>query len=158
MTHIVQRPRHRADDAIADRDQRIQQLADDNATLIGANEDLVCELTRTLISGCQDAVRLARLETDYLAAVREVRRLQQKTIRDGANLERLRKAVVDARPRITHVVQRLDRPYVSHVQLPYPVPVGQSTANETAQQLPIVDQPEPGPWPTYSMRDAEAAS
>lgn len=125
MTHILARPRHRADDAIATRDERIAQLAYDNETLIGANEDLVCELTRAVVRACQDSMCLARLETDYLAAVKEIRRLQQKTIRDAANLEHLRQAVVDARPRIRIVDTQLVRPYAPVVVLPYisPVPV-----------------------------------
>ena len=51
--------------------------------------------------------------------------------------------VVNARPRITYTVQRLDRPYVSHIQIPYPVPVGRDMSNETTQEIPLIDMPSP---------------
>jgi hypothetical protein len=120
----------------------LDRLADDNTVLTGANEDFVCMLATAVVRGCQDSARLAQLEAERDAAVAEVRQLQRKVWRDAANLERLRQAVINARPRITYTVQALDRPYVSHVQVPYPVPVGSSSANETTQELPILDLPQ----------------
>jgi len=123
VTHLAFRPKHRADDAIADRDERIAQLAYDNETLMQANELLVCELTRAVIRACQDSTRIAALAADLEQAVTEIRRLQRQTIRDAADKERLRQAVVDSRPRIKVVDTQLVRPYAPVVQLPYVSPV-----------------------------------
>lgn len=112
-------------------------------------------MSTAFLRGCQDSMRIAQLEADRDAAVAEVKRLQGKVIRSAAEQERLRQAVINARPRITEVVQRLDRPYVSHVQVPYPVPVGRDMSNETTQEMAIVDQPEP--WPVYTLRPTPAA-
>lgn len=124
MTSILPRPSgaHRADDVIAERDQRIEQLAADNEALVGANEDLVCALASAVVRGCQDSMRIAQVEAELSAAVGEVKRLQQKTIRDAANLQRLRQAVINARPRITYTVQALDRPYIARIETPYRLP------------------------------------
>ncbi|MER5461612.1 hypothetical protein ABT010_13180 [Streptomyces sp. NPDC002668] len=147
--------RHSAEHKIRELKAQVAQLKDDNAIVIAASEDNAADLHRGLVRGCQDSVRIAQLEADRDAAVGEVKRLQQKVWRDAADKQRLRQAVINARPLITEVVQRLDRPFVSHVQLPYPVPVGRSTANDETQQLPIVDQPEP--WPVYTLRPTPAA-
>jgi hypothetical protein len=37
------------------------------------------------------------------------------------------------------------------------VPVGQSTANDETQQLPVIEQPKAA-WPVYEMRAKEAAT
>ncbi|MFD9222040.1 hypothetical protein ACFWDI_18960 [Streptomyces sp. NPDC060064] len=137
--------------------ETIARLTDDNAELTAAAEDLTCAMSTAFLRGCQDSMRIARLEAELAAAVAEVKQLQQKTYRDAANLQRLRQAVINARPLITSVTQRLDRPYVSHVQLPYPVPVGRDMSSETTQELPILDQPEPTAWPTYRMRNTGVA-
>lgn len=135
--------------------QRIAELTDDNTTVTEANELLVCELTSAMIRACKDSMRIAQLEAELAAAVAEVKRLQGKTIRSAAEQERLRQMVINARPLITSVTQRLDRPYVSHVQIPYPVPVGRDMSGETTVETPLVDLPEP--WPTYTLRPAPAA-
>lgn len=121
--------------------QHIARLTVDNETVTAANEDLVCELMRAMIRVCQHATRIAELDTELKAAGGEIKQLQQKVIRDAADKERLRQAVINARPRITYTVQALDRPYVSHVQLPYPVPTGRDMSNETTQEIPLIDQP-----------------
>lgn len=129
----------------------IKQLKEDNAALIATNEDLVCELTRSLIRGMQEATARSEAETENAALKAANKNLADKVIRAGAEHARLRQAVINARPRITETVQRLDRPYVSHVQVPYPVPVQSAeTTNEQTQQLPILDLPETDPWPDYN--------
>lgn len=100
----------------------IARLKDDNAALTAAAEDLTCAMSTAFLRGCQDSMHIAELETELAAAVGEVKQLRQKVWRDAADKARLRQAVINARPRITYTVQRLDRPYVSHVQIPYPVP------------------------------------
>lgn len=152
MSLAITRPgtgAHRVDDAIAERDTRIARLETDNAGLNELADTLTCELVTATVSACQNSTRTAQLEADLNAAVAEVKRLQQKVIRAEADKQRLRQAVINARPRITYTVQALDRPYVSHVQVPYPVPVGRDMSNETTQEIPLIDQPEPEPWPTY---------
>lgn len=122
--------------------EHIARLTVDNATVTEANELLVCDLMRAMIRVCQDAARIVELEAELKTAVGEVKRLQQKTIRDAANVERLRQAVINARPRITVVDTQLVRPYAPEVVLPYVSPVPHhDTSNETTQQLPIVDIP-----------------
>lgn len=120
----------------------IRLLLADNATVTAANADLECAVHKALMNTLRDAMRIAQAEAERDAAVAEVRRLQRRVIADAANLARLRQAVIQARPRYTVAVQQLDRAYVSHVQLPYRVPVGQSTANDETQQLPLVDLPQ----------------
>jgi hypothetical protein len=100
----------------------------DNQQLIAANEQQADEIHTALIRGCQDAMANAQLRAENTALKKRVKELGDKVIRAGAEHERLRQAVINARPRITETVQRLDRPYVSHVQVPYPVPVGDATA------------------------------
>lgn len=137
MTHILPRPSgtHRADDAIAERDHRIDILAYDN-------EQLVCEFTRAVVRGCQDTIRIAGLEQQLAVAVAEVKRLQQRVIRDAADKARLRQAVIAARPRITVVQTDLVRPYAPVVVLPYISPLPVDVQHDyTADTV--------GTWPTY---------
>jgi len=138
---VTARGKHTA--AYLELEARVAQLEADNQALIAANEDLVCDLTRSVIRGCQDEMRIAVAEEENRRLKARVRELGDKVIRAGAEKQRLRQAVINARPRITVAVQQLDRPYVSHVQIPYPVPVGRSTANDETQQLPILDLPQP---------------
>lgn len=114
------------------------------------NRQLRAELHTALVRGCQDSMLIARLKEERAGLVAYNRELRDKTIRAKAEQERLRRAVVNARPRITVAEQQLDRPYVSRVLLPYPVPVGRDTSNDETQQLPVIDQPEP--WPAYRMQ------
>jgi hypothetical protein len=120
----------------------------DNRQLIAVNEQQADEIHTALIRGCQDAMANAQLRAENTALKKRVKELGDKVIRGGAEHQRLRQAVINARPRISVAVQRLDRPYVSHVQIPYPIPVGQWTANDETQQLPVIDRPEP--WPVYA--------
>ncbi|PAZ15612.1 hypothetical protein CLM62_12505 [Streptomyces sp. SA15] len=126
----------------------------DNRELTGAVEDREREIHTALLRGCQDAMLIAQLQAERDALVKANENLRHAAVRAKAEQERLRRAVVNARPKITVGYQNLDRPYVSHVQVPYPVPVGQSTANDETQQLPVIELPQPGPWPTYRMRTA----
>ncbi|MET8377964.1 hypothetical protein [Streptomyces microflavus] len=143
--------KHRADDRLASqvrkRDDRIGELE-------AEIESLTCELTRTLLRGMQDATALAEQRTTNRELITRVKELSNRVIRDGAEKQRLRQAVINARPRITEVVQRLDRPYVSHVQVPYPVPVQPAdTSNEQTQAIPLIYLPE-----SILRDDADAAA
>ena len=123
--------------------QTIARLTVDNETVTAANEDLVCELMRATIRVCQHATRIAELDTELKTAVAEVKRLQDKTIRDAADKQRLRQAVLDARPRITQMDTQLVRPFAPEVVLPYVSPVPyRDSSNETTQELPLVDLPQ----------------
>ncbi|MFF0166734.1 hypothetical protein [Streptomyces prasinus] len=132
---------------------RARQVEDDNRQLTAANEDLVCELARSIIRGSQAALRAAELEAENQALKARVKTLSHKVCRSAAEQERLRRAVVNARPRIREVPTDLVRPYSPVVQLPYvsPVPYCDTSAEQT-QELPILDQPQP--WPTYQVTAA----
>ena len=116
----------------------------DNRQLIADNEELVCELTRSVIRGCQAATRAAELEVENTALKARVRELADKVCRSAAEQERLRQAVINARPRITKVDTRLVRPFAPVVALPYTSPVQWvDTSSEDTAELPVLD------WPTY---------
>lgn len=70
----------------------------------------------------QAGIELSGMRLDLKQAVAEIRRLQRQVIRDAAEKERLRQAVVDSRPRIRVVDTQLVRPYAPVVQLPYVSP------------------------------------
>jgi hypothetical protein len=123
---------------------RARQMEADNRQLIAANEELVCELTRSVIHGCQSATRAAELETELAAVKAANEDLRRATIRAKAEQERLRQAVINARPRITKVDTQLVRPYSPVVALPYTSPVAWvDTSSEDTAELPVLD------WPTY---------
>ncbi|WP_432077756.1 hypothetical protein [Streptomyces sp. YPW6] len=139
--------KHRADDRIDELAARVRELE-------AENESLTCELTRTLLRGMRDATALAEQRTINQELIDRVEELNARVIRDGAEKRRLRQAVINARPRITEVVQRLDRPYVSHVQVPYPVPVQPAdTSNDETQAIPLIYLPE-----SILRDDADAAA
>jgi hypothetical protein len=71
----------------------------------------------------QAGIELSGMRLDLEQAVAEIRRLQRQTIRDAADKQRLRQAVLDARPRIRVVDTQLVRPYAPVVELPYTSPV-----------------------------------
>ena len=139
---LAARGKHRADDRIAELEARIRVLEADNQALLEANEDLVCELARTIISASEHSMNAAVAEEENGRLKVRVRELGDKVIRAGAEHQRLRQAVINARPKITVAYQQPDRPYVSDVVLPYAVPVGRSTANDETQQLPAIDLPQ----------------
>lgn len=139
--------------AYRELEARLARAEADNRALTARNEELVCELTSTIISASQYSARAAVAEEENGRLKDSHKDLRHTVIRAKAEHERLRRAVVNARPRITVAYQNLDRPYISHVQIPYPVPVGECTANDETQQLPILDLPE-SPWPAYRMRTA----
>jgi hypothetical protein len=139
---LAARGKHRADDRIADLEARIRVLEADNQALIEANENLVQELAATIISASSHSMRAAVAEEENGRLKVRVRELGDKVIRAGAEHQRLRQAVINARPKITVAYQQPDRPYVSDVVLPYAVPVGRSTASDETQQLPVIDLPQ----------------
>lgn len=106
------------------------------------NRQLRAELHTALVRGCQDSMLIARLKEQLAGAVVGIRKTQHDLIRAKAEQERLRVAVVNARPRIREVDTQLVRPYSPIVVLPYVSPVPwRDTSNEETQQLPILDQP-----------------
>lgn len=140
--------RHRAADRIAELEAQLAQTEADNRALIAANETLVCELTRTIIRGCQDAILITELKDQRAGLVAGIRKTQGDLIRAKAEQERLRQAVVAARPRIREVPTDLVRPYSPVVCLPYVSPVPhRDTSGEQTQELPLLDQP--AIWPVY---------
>lgn len=62
------------------------------------------------------------LKQQYEAAVAEIRRLQDRVIRQAADKERLRQAVVNARPRITAVASPVEEPLSPAGVLPLTIP------------------------------------
>lgn len=134
--------KHTAAHRIADLEARLARSEAEKQVLLGAKEDLVCELTRTIVRSCNDELRIAAAEEENARLKARVKELGDKVIRAGAEHARLRQAVINARPKIDVAVQRLDRPYASYVQIPYPVPVGKSTANDETQLIPLVDLPQ----------------
>lgn len=147
---LTARGKHTA--AYLELEARVQQLEADNEALRSANENLVCDLTRTVIRASQDAMWRAQADEEngrLKAANEEWRR---RTVRAQAEQERLRRAVVAARPKCHPVPTDLVRPFAPVVELPYVSPVPyRSTANDDTQQLPAIDQPEPAVWPVYAM-------
>lgn len=66
------------------------------------------------------AIDYCNLKQDYETAVAEIRRLQDQVIRQAADKERLRQAVVNARPRITAVPTQAEEPLSPAGVLPLP--------------------------------------
>jgi hypothetical protein len=106
----------------------VKALEADNRELIADAEDRERDLHTALIRGCQDAMRIAWLEEQRAGLVAHCRELTHKTIRAMAEQERLRQAVVNARPRIREVPTDLVRPYSPVVVLPYVSPVDSPAA------------------------------
>ena len=107
----------------ANAELRARRAEADNRQLVAASEDLQRDLHTALIRGCQDAMRIAHLREQLAAAVSGIRKTQHDLIRAKAEQERLRQAVLNARPRIREVPTDLVRPYSPVVELPYVSPV-----------------------------------
>lgn len=119
-----------------------RRTASDNRRLVAAVEDRERELHTALVRGCQDAMLIAHLREQLAGAVAGIRKTQHDLIRAKAEQQRLRQAVVNARPRIQQVDTALVRPYSPVVVLPYVSPVPhRDTSNDTTQELPILDRP-----------------
>jgi hypothetical protein len=139
---IARRARHAGQTPAQLKDQ-IRQLLADNTTIIAANSELECALYKALMNSLHDGMRIAKAEAERDAAVTEVRRLQGKVIRAGAEHARLRQAVLHARPRITPVPCELVRPYSPEIVLPYVSPVPyRDPSNETTQNIALIDLPQ----------------
>ncbi|MFC8065426.1 hypothetical protein [Streptomyces sp. NPDC057293] len=125
-----------------------RRIEDDNTFLTGAVEEREQQLHTALIRGCQDAVVIAALRAELGAVKAANADLRRTTIRAKAEQERLRRAVVNARPRIREVPTDLVRPYSPVVVLPYVSPVPhRDTSNDETQEIALIDLPQP--WPTY---------
>jgi hypothetical protein len=107
---------------------RARRAEADNIQLIARIEDLEREIHTALIRGCQDAMLVARQREQLAGLAAHCRELTHKTIRAQAEQERLRRAVVNARPRIRQVPTDLVRPYSPVVCLPYISPVDSPAA------------------------------
>lgn len=126
----------------ASQDDYVAQLEAENASLLADNEQLACDLTRTILRACQDAMWRAQTDEENRALKAANKNLRHTTIRAKAEQERLRRAVINARPRIREVDTQLVRPYSPVVVLPYVSPVPhRDTSNDETQQLPIIDRP-----------------
>lgn len=116
----------------------------DNRQLTDTVEDRESEIHTALVRGCQDAVLIAQLKEHLAAAVAGIRKTQGDLIRSKAEQDRLRQAVINARPKIREVSTDLVRPYSPVVCLPYMSPVQWAdTSNDETQPLAVID------WPTY---------
>lgn len=133
--------RHTA--AYRELEARLAQAEAGNRALIARNEVLVCELTSTIISASQYSARAATAEEENGRLQASHKELRHTVIRAKAEQERLRRAVVAARPRIREVDTRLVRPYSPVVVLPYVSPVPyRDTSNDETQQLPVIERPD----------------
>ncbi|WP_435215826.1 hypothetical protein [Streptomyces sp. bgisy034] len=120
----------------------LRQAEADNRSLTAAVEDRERELHTALVRGCQDAMLIAHLREQLAGAVAGIRQTQHSLVRAKAEQDRLRQAVINARPRIHRVDTQLVRPFSPVVCLPYVSPVPyRDTSNDATQQLPIVDRP-----------------
>jgi len=126
----------------ANPELRARRAEADNIQLTATVEDQARDLHTALIRGCQDAMRIAYLREQLAGAVAGIRKTQHDLIRAKAEQDRLRQAVVNARPRIREVPTDLVRPYSPVVCLPYVSPVPyRDTSNDETQELPILEQP-----------------
>lgn len=96
-------------------------------TLEAENTDLTCKLVA--LAGQVDllqqqldtaGIELSGVRLDLKTAVAEIRDLQQRVIRDAAEKERFRQALVNARPRFTEVPATVERPTAPDSVLPLP--------------------------------------
>lgn len=139
---VIAGGRHRAATR-AELEARIRQLESDKAALQRANDQLACDLTRSILRASQDAMWRAQADEENGRLKKRVRELGDKVIRGAAEHARLRQAVINARPRIREVPTELVRPFAPVVQLPYVSPVPyRSTANDETQQLPAIELPQ----------------
>lgn len=130
---------------------RLAQAEADNRALIARNEGLVCELTSTILAASRYSLRAAVAEDENGRLLKANEEWRHKTIRAKAEQERLRQAVINARPKIREVPSAMVRPFAPVVVLPYVSPVPhRSTANDETQQLPVLDQPQKAVWPVYA--------
>lgn len=149
---VITGGRHRADRIVelkarireleSGQDDYVQQLEAERDGLVRENEQLACDLTQTVLRASQDAMWRAQADAENGRLKRANKELRHTVIRAKAEQERLRRAVVNARPRIREVDTQLVRPFSPVVCLPYVSPVPyRSTANDETQQLPAIELP-----------------
>lgn len=144
--------RHRSSIIIAGLRGQVRELKADKLQLAANAYRLGDEIHTALIRGCQDAMLIAQLRAENAAVKKANEELRRKAVKAGSDLlraqaeqERLRQAVVKARPKLHKVPTELARPFAPVVQWPYVPPLPyQSTANDETQQLPVLD------WPQYA--------
>jgi hypothetical protein len=129
------------------------------ARLNAENDSLVCALRKAatevdakgralnaeVVISVGRLQKIGELEGEIKFQAGKVVRAEADVRRLVASLKNTQKALRYAQPRITVVNAAMDRPYVAGVPIPYPVPVGRSTANDHTQELPILDRPAPVP-------------
>ncbi|MGW7597299.1 hypothetical protein [Streptomyces antimycoticus] len=105
MTLHLPRPhgRHRAAD-------RVRELEADNARLTAENTDLACTVVKLTTQLDTAGIALTGAWSDLDKSVEEIRRLQQQHIGDAIEKSRLRRALHNARPRITTMPATAERP------------------------------------------------
>jgi hypothetical protein len=137
--------RHRPTVIIAGLRSQVRDLKADKQQLAANAYRAADEIHTALIRGCQDATLIARLRAENTAVKKANEEWRRTVIRAKAEQERLRQAVIKARPKLHPVPTELARPFAPVVQWPYipPLPY-QSTANDETQQLPVLD------WPQYT--------
>lgn len=149
---LTARGKHTAAEVIAQLRSQVRDVEMDNRLLVRDGHARATDLHTALIRGCQDAMLIAHLRAENTAVKAANEEWRRKTVRAQAEQERLRRAVVAARPKLHPVPTDLVRPFAPVVELPYVSPVPyRSTANDDTQQLPVLDQPEPAVWPVYAM-------
>jgi hypothetical protein len=137
--------RHRPAVIIAGLRSEVRDLKADKLQLAANAYRAADEIHTALIRGCQDAMLIAQLRAENTAVKKANEEWRRTVIRAKAEQERLRQAVVKARPKIHPVPTELARPFAPVVQWPYVPPLPyQSTANDETQQLPVLD------WPQYT--------
>lgn len=149
---LATRGRHTAAEVIAQLRGQVRDVESDNRILVRIGDAMAADLHTALIRGCQDAMLIAELRAENAAVKAANADLRRTTIRAKAEQERLRQAVINARPKIREIDSQLVRPFAPVVVLPYASPVPhRSTANDATQQLPVLDKPQPAVWPVYAV-------
>lgn len=137
--------RHRPTVIIAGLRSQVRDLKADKQQLAANAYRAADEIHTALIRGCQDAMLIAQLRAENAAVKKANEEWRRTVIRAKAEQERLRQAVIKARPKLHPVPTELARPFAPVVQWPYVPPLPyQSTANDETQQLPVLD------WPQYA--------
>jgi hypothetical protein len=149
---IATRGRHTAAEVIAHLRGQVRDVEMDNRLLVRDGQAMAADLHTALIRGCQDAMLIAQLRAENAAVKAANEEWRRTTIRAKAEQDRLRQAVINARPKLHPVPTDLVRPFAPVVVLPYVSPVPyRSTANDETQQMPVLDRPQPAVWPVYAL-------
>ena len=124
MTLHLPRPhgRHRAIDRVAQLEAEVAHLTCVLNTARNAIAVLTAECKRVEGQLDTSGIALTGAWSDLETAVAEIRRLQQQHIDDTVRIDRLRRALRQAQPRITAVASPAEEPLSPAGVLPLPVP------------------------------------